>query len=265
MLPARPRCGRRCRLGTADRKLQRHRGRSTTQMGPCPIPTKSSSPAVLNEPRRFQRNRVFYQTGFLNTIGNSNVRKKTRLRPGWRALPTSAASEVQAPAAATSTRRRSARSCARTPRRGRAYANTPSVAPGTRCGRTGKASSEWLPRPKPRPVQPVQHPERQRAAATQLQQLWSCAPEDAVIEAGVQARWFGPVLATALAELPDAPGMNLIQGAAARASKSGSCRGRKTKPGRRRPQRAGTGRDPLHEPPLSVVISYPEFRIIRDP
>jgi GNAT superfamily N-acetyltransferase len=35
-----------------------------------------------------------------------------------------------------------------------------------------------------------------------------------VIEAGVQARWFGPVLATSFADLPDVPGMNLIQGAA---------------------------------------------------
>jgi GNAT superfamily N-acetyltransferase len=44
--------------------------------------------------------------------------------------------------------------------------------------------------------------------------IWSCAPIDAVTEAGVQARWFGPVLATTFAELPDAPGMNMIQGAA---------------------------------------------------
>jgi GNAT superfamily N-acetyltransferase len=44
--------------------------------------------------------------------------------------------------------------------------------------------------------------------------IWSCAPEDAVVEAGVQARWFGPILATTFVDLPDAPGMNLIQGAA---------------------------------------------------
>jgi GNAT superfamily N-acetyltransferase len=44
--------------------------------------------------------------------------------------------------------------------------------------------------------------------------IWRCAPLDAVTEAGVQLRWFGPVLATCFADLPDEPLMNVIQGAA---------------------------------------------------
>jgi GNAT superfamily N-acetyltransferase len=52
--------------------------------------------------------------------------------------------------------------------------------------------------------------------------IWSCAPIDAVLEAGVQARHFGPVLATVFADLPEAPGMNLIQGAAEPGAMEGS-------------------------------------------
>jgi hypothetical protein len=52
--------------------------------------------------------------------------------------------------------------------------------------------------------------------------LWACAPEDAVVEAGVQAQRFGPVLATSFADLPDAPGLNLIQGAAEPGAVEGS-------------------------------------------
>lgn len=44
--------------------------------------------------------------------------------------------------------------------------------------------------------------------------IWSVAPEDAVTEAGVQMRWFGPVFASVFADLPRAGSLNLIQGAA---------------------------------------------------
>ena len=54
----------------------------------------------------------------------------------------------------------------------------------------------------------------ERAERRVREDIWSCAPEDAVLEAGVQSRWFGPVLATSFAELPDVPGLNTIQGAA---------------------------------------------------
>ncbi|MEZ5076460.1 MAG: GNAT family N-acetyltransferase [Solirubrobacterales bacterium] len=43
--------------------------------------------------------------------------------------------------------------------------------------------------------------------------MWSVAPRDAVLEAGVRMRWFGPVFATVFADLPQAGTLNLIQGA----------------------------------------------------
>jgi len=43
--------------------------------------------------------------------------------------------------------------------------------------------------------------------------IWSCVPDVAMLECGVQARWFGPILATVFAELPDAIELNAIQGA----------------------------------------------------
>lgn len=43
--------------------------------------------------------------------------------------------------------------------------------------------------------------------------IWKAAPLDAVREAGVEMRWFGPLLATAFAELPEAPLLNVIRGA----------------------------------------------------
>ncbi|HVX31591.1 MAG TPA: hypothetical protein VHA80_00495 [Solirubrobacterales bacterium] len=44
--------------------------------------------------------------------------------------------------------------------------------------------------------------------------LWLSAPKDAVQEAEVRHRRFGPVLATAFGDLPDVRMMNLVQGAA---------------------------------------------------
>jgi GNAT superfamily N-acetyltransferase len=44
--------------------------------------------------------------------------------------------------------------------------------------------------------------------------LWLSAPKDAVHEAEVRHRRFGPVLATAFGDLPDVSLMNLVQGAA---------------------------------------------------
>ncbi len=44
--------------------------------------------------------------------------------------------------------------------------------------------------------------------------VWSCAPEDAEREAAVQARRFGPVLATAFGALPRETTLNVIEGAA---------------------------------------------------
>lgn len=44
--------------------------------------------------------------------------------------------------------------------------------------------------------------------------IWSAAPRDAVDELEIRKRWFGPVLATACSGLPDAPLMNMVQGAA---------------------------------------------------
>jgi GNAT superfamily N-acetyltransferase len=44
--------------------------------------------------------------------------------------------------------------------------------------------------------------------------LWRSAPEDAVEEAEIRHRRFGPILATVFGDLPDASLMNLIQGAA---------------------------------------------------
>ncbi|MEX2105884.1 MAG: GNAT family N-acetyltransferase [Solirubrobacterales bacterium] len=56
--------------------------------------------------------------------------------------------------------------------------------------------------------------EFERAECRFRRDMWSTAPEDAVIEAGVRMRWFGPVLATTFAELPEIAGMSAIQGAA---------------------------------------------------
>lgn len=44
--------------------------------------------------------------------------------------------------------------------------------------------------------------------------LWRSAPEDAVQEAEVRHRRFGPILATVFGDLPDVSLMNLVQGAA---------------------------------------------------
>ena len=46
------------------------------------------------------------------------------------------------------------------------------------------------------------------------EELWRSAPLDAVEEAGIRCRRFGPVLATAFGDLPHVSLMNLIQGAA---------------------------------------------------
>jgi GNAT superfamily N-acetyltransferase len=54
-------------------------------------------------------------------------------------------------------------------------------------------------------------------AATELrfrEDLWRSAPKDAVEEAEVRHRRFGPVLATVFGDLPDVSLMNLVQGAA---------------------------------------------------
>jgi GNAT superfamily N-acetyltransferase len=47
-----------------------------------------------------------------------------------------------------------------------------------------------------------------------MEDLWRSAPEDAVEEAEIRHRRFGPILATVFGDLPDASLMNLIQGAA---------------------------------------------------
>jgi hypothetical protein len=44
--------------------------------------------------------------------------------------------------------------------------------------------------------------------------IWSTAPEDAVEEEQIRKRWFGPILATVFAGLPDAHLLNVVQGAA---------------------------------------------------
>ncbi len=44
--------------------------------------------------------------------------------------------------------------------------------------------------------------------------IWSAAPRDAVEELEIRKRWFGPILATACAGLPDTLVMNVVQGAA---------------------------------------------------
>jgi GNAT superfamily N-acetyltransferase len=56
--------------------------------------------------------------------------------------------------------------------------------------------------------------EWERAARRGREDVWRCAPRDAVVESGVEMHWFGPVLATCFAELGDVPAMNTIQGAA---------------------------------------------------
>jgi GNAT superfamily N-acetyltransferase len=44
--------------------------------------------------------------------------------------------------------------------------------------------------------------------------LWRTAPSDAIEEAEVRRRWFGPILATVFGDLPDTSLMNLAQGVA---------------------------------------------------
>jgi GNAT superfamily N-acetyltransferase len=44
--------------------------------------------------------------------------------------------------------------------------------------------------------------------------LWRTAPSDAVAEADVRRRWFGPILATVFGELPDVNLLNVAHGAA---------------------------------------------------
>jgi GNAT superfamily N-acetyltransferase len=44
--------------------------------------------------------------------------------------------------------------------------------------------------------------------------IWGAAPSDAIEELEIRKRWYGPVLATTCAGLPDAPLMNTVQGAA---------------------------------------------------
>jgi hypothetical protein len=44
--------------------------------------------------------------------------------------------------------------------------------------------------------------------------IWGAAPRDAIDELEIRKRWFGPVLATACAGLPEALVMNTVQGAA---------------------------------------------------
>lgn len=44
--------------------------------------------------------------------------------------------------------------------------------------------------------------------------IWGAAPRDAIDELEIRKRWFGPVLATTCAGLPEALLMNLVQGAA---------------------------------------------------
>lgn len=54
-------------------------------------------------------------------------------------------------------------------------------------------------------------------AAAELQfreGIWGAAPQDAVDELEIRKQWFGPVLATICAGLPDALLMNVVQGAA---------------------------------------------------
>jgi GNAT superfamily N-acetyltransferase len=56
--------------------------------------------------------------------------------------------------------------------------------------------------------------EWEHAALRFREDIWRCAPMEAVIESGVQASWFGPLLVTSFAELPDVAEMNMIHGAA---------------------------------------------------
>jgi hypothetical protein len=51
--------------------------------------------------------------------------------------------------------------------------------------------------------------------------LWRSAPKDAVEEAQIRHRRFGPILATVFGDLPDDPLMNLVQGAAEPEAASG--------------------------------------------
>jgi len=53
----------------------------------------------------------------------------------------------------------------------------------------------------------------ERAERRFRRDIWSVAPVDAVYEAGVRMEWFGPILASVFADLPEAAGLNLIQGA----------------------------------------------------
>jgi GNAT superfamily N-acetyltransferase len=54
----------------------------------------------------------------------------------------------------------------------------------------------------------------ERAERRFRRDIWSVAPADAVVEAGVRMHWFGRVLASVFAYMPGAAVFNLIQGAA---------------------------------------------------
>lgn len=54
----------------------------------------------------------------------------------------------------------------------------------------------------------------ERASRSFRHEMWTAVVPDAVDEQGIEAQWFGPVLATAFAAEPQAPALNLIQGAA---------------------------------------------------
>lgn len=54
----------------------------------------------------------------------------------------------------------------------------------------------------------------ERVAQRSRSQMWKSVPSDAVIESGVEVHTFGPVLATAFGDLPEAVSLNQIQGAA---------------------------------------------------
>jgi hypothetical protein len=56
--------------------------------------------------------------------------------------------------------------------------------------------------------------ELERVASRFRYDMWDTVPDDAVVESGVEMQWFGPVLATAFADLPEVRNLNLIQGAA---------------------------------------------------
>jgi hypothetical protein len=61
----------------------------------------------------------------------------------------------------------------------------------------------------------------ERAERRFRRDIWSVAPPDAIDEAGVRMRWFGPVFASVFAHLPHAGAFNMIQGAAEAGAVSG--------------------------------------------